>query len=219
MKPASILFDLDGTLTDPAPGIIRCLQYALERVGLAPPSVNDLRWCIGPPLIEALKALVGQSRVAEALDAYRQLYGAEGLYENRVYPGMRELLEALHAEGHSLTLCTAKPAVYAVPIMEHFELACFFSAMHGSELDGTRADKAELLRYILKGDTDAIMVGDRKHDIFGARAVGVPAVGVLWGYGDHEELSAAGANAIVANPEELLKVLSRPLTAWSDPSR
>ncbi|MEM8645297.1 MAG: HAD family hydrolase [Pseudomonadota bacterium] len=209
---SAICFDLDGTLTDPKEGIIGCIRYALERLGAPQPdSDEDLTWCIGPPLLGSFEQLVGD-KAPEALALYRERFGDVGLFENAVYPGIRNVLEALKGEDRRLFVATSKPTVYATRILEHFELNGFFEHIYGSELDGTRADKTELLAWVLsRSELDAsatVMIGDRRHDVIGARNNGLDAIGVLYGYGSSAELSEAGARVLCEAPEDLLAQLA-----------
>ncbi len=213
--PASILFDLDGTLTDPAEGITGCLRFALERLGRPVPPEADLRACIGPPLQTTLPALLGSDEPAlarEALALYRERFGGVGKFENQVYPGIPEALEGLRAAGHRLFVATSKPAVYAADILAHFGLREFFAGVYGSELSGERSDKAELIAYLLAREAlepaACVMVGDRRHDVEGALRNGVACVGVLWGYGSRDELRAAGAPVLAERPADILRCLT-----------
>lgn len=205
----TIYFDLDGTLTDPKPGITRSIQYALRRLDRAVPSEDELTWCIGPPLHASLKTLLGTDELAdEGLRLYRERFGDIGLYENEVYPGIDELLSALAGSGRRLFVATSKPTVYAERIVRHFGLDRYFERVFGSELDGTRADKTDLLGYALnEANVDprqAMMIGDRSHDMIGARNNGMAAaVGVLYGFGTEEELLGAGAHHVCETPEGL----------------
>jgi phosphoglycolate phosphatase len=205
----TIYFDLDGTLTNPKPGITRSIQYALERLGQAVPSGDELTWCIGPPLHASLKRLVGSDELADrALLLYRERFIDIGLFENEAYGGIEETLTALSATSERMFVATSKPAVYAERIIDHFGLQRYFERVFGSELDGTRTDKGDLLRYALdaaKVDPRmAIMIGDRSHDVVGARKNGMTAIGVLYGYGSEDELRSAGAHHICAVHPELL---------------
>jgi phosphoglycolate phosphatase len=206
----AIYFDLDGTLTDPKPGITRSIQYALGKLGCAVPSEDQLTWCIGPPLHASLKKLLGTDDLADkALLLYRERFADIGLFENRIYPGIEDTLSAVAGSGRRLFVATSKPGIYAERIIDHFKLRGYFERVFGSELDGTRADKTDLLGYALQ-ETDvdpsqAIMIGDRSHDMIGARNNGMTAVGVLYGYGSEEELVAAGAHKVYATPQRLLQ--------------
>jgi phosphoglycolate phosphatase len=205
----TIYFDLDGTLTDPKPGITRSIQYALARLGQAVPSEDELTWCIGPPLHASLKTLVGSDALADqALLLYRERFSDVGLFENETYGGIEQTLAALSTTSERMFVATSKPAVYANRIIDHFGLRRYFERVFGSELDGTRVDKRDLLRYALdaaKVDPRmAIMIGDRSHDVIGARTNGMTAIGVLYGYGSEDELRSAGAHHICATHPELL---------------
>jgi phosphoglycolate phosphatase len=206
----AIFFDLDGTLTDPKPGITRSIQYALGKLGCAVPSEDELTWCIGPPLRASLKKLVGTEDLADtALSLYRERFADIGLFENEVYPGIEHSLSVLAKSGRRLFVATSKPGVYAERIIDHFKLRGYFERIFGSELDGRRADKTELLRHALEtvavAPSQAMMIGDRSHDMVGARNNGMTAVGVLYGYGSEQELVAAGAHQVCATPHRLLE--------------
>ena len=207
---AAILFDLDGTLTDSWPGITRCIEHALRGMGAAVPPEEALRGCVGPPLTETFARLLGapdEPAIAEALRLYRDRFVATGMFENAVFPGVREGLQRLRQAGHRLWVATSKPHVYARRIVAHFELGSFFAGIYGPELDLTNHDKRDLLRVLLAAERldprQTIMVGDRVHDVDGARANGVSAVGVLWGYGSPEELHGAAPDTLVADMDEL----------------
>jgi phosphoglycolate phosphatase len=211
----NILLDLDGTLTDPKVGILTSLQYALEKLGEDVPPMDELSWCIGPPLKDAFIKMFGEDqteRVAEGVRHFRERFGDVGLFENEVYPDIPELLSRLNEQGHVLHIATSKPEVFARRILDHFNLAGSFASIHGSELDGTRSDKGELIAYILGEQSiehnDSVMIGDRKHDILGAINNDVPGVGVLWGYGSRDELEGAGATACIQQPNDLIQIIS-----------
>jgi phosphoglycolate phosphatase len=210
---STIFFDLDGTLTDPKEGITRCIQYALKSLGVPVPPTEALLWCIGPPLQASFVQLLDGDEMSagKAVSLYRERFTETGLYENALYDGIREVLCELQRAGDSLFVATSKPHVYAERIVRHFRLDGFFDTVFGSELDGTRADKSELLAYAIeRTKTDvstALMIGDRKHDMIGARSNGLTGIGVLYGYGSHEELQAAGAQQLVSSPDALLDAL------------
>ena len=212
-----LLFDLDGTLTNPFEGITRCVQHALESLAREVPEAEDLRWCIGPPLHASFMTLLDaddEQAADEALRLYRERFSTLGLFENEVYPGIVNCLSALADAGYRMQVATAKPTVYARRIIEHFELADFFEAIHGSELDGRRTDKTELIAHILQENSDiegggAVMIGDRSHDMIGAVKNGVTPLGVAWGFGSREELTEAGALAFVRTPAELTQEISK----------
>lgn len=209
-----ILFDLDGTLTDPVVGITRCIQHALVSLGRTAPDLDGLRRCVGPPLQDSFAELLettDEALLAEAIRLYRERFKPVGMFENSVYPDVPEGLETLRAQGHRLWVATSKPHVFAREIVEHFGLARFFERIHGSELSGVNADKSDLIRYVLAEEgiqpDQAWMVGDRMHDVLGARRNGVEAIGVLWGYGSEEELRAAAPRRIVASMVELCEAI------------
>jgi phosphoglycolate phosphatase len=210
-----ILFDLDGTLTDPREGIVACLRHALVAMGRECPADRELLRHIGPPLHEGFAELLACSddqTIDAAIALYRERFATVGLFENAVYPGIVPALERLRELGATLYLATSKPLVYAERIIGHFRLTHFFHALYGAELDRTRTDKAELIAYLLERERldprDAYMVGDRAQDVIGARTNGVNAVGALWGFGSREELAAAGARVFCDRPEGLGAVFS-----------
>ncbi len=212
----NILFDLDGTLTDPRVGIVACLKYAIESMGHQPPDDNDLARFIGPPLQESFASLPGidsAEKVARAVAFYRERFTDTGLYENTVYPDIPQVLEQLIDRGAKLYVATSKPTVYAERIIDHFGLRRYFRRVYGAELDGTRSNKADLIAHLLATESlpaaSAVMIGDRSHDMAGALANNVFAVGVLWGYGSREELMDAGAAVLCERPVLLTEALHR----------
>ena len=210
----NVLIDLDGTLTDPAVGMVSCLQHALRSLKRPALSDEELKRYIGPPIQDTFKTLLGSDEpgeIANAVRLYRERYSAEGLFQNTVYPGIPLALQALRQAGAKLYLATSKPQVFAERILAHFGLEGQFKAIHGSGLDGTRADKSELIAYILKSEViaagSARMVGDRSFDVVGAKANSVRAIGVLWGYGSRQELMSAGASALCEKPALLPQII------------
>jgi phosphoglycolate phosphatase len=210
-----VLFDLDGTLTASGPGILASVRYALSEMGEPIPDQSVLDQFIGPPLAHSFAEFCGldAERVQTAISTYRVYFGARGQFENSVYDGIPELLDALVAGGRVLAVATSKAEVYAHSILDHFGLSERFTAIVGSELDGRRTDKAEVLAEALRrlrhpDPTSAVMIGDRSHDVLGARATGIPCIGALWGYGTEHELRAAGADALAEVPADLLDLLS-----------
>ena len=202
-----LLIDLDGTLTDPAEGIVGCFRFALQAMGRPAPADADLTSIIGPPLRRSFADLLGGfADPEEALTHYRSRYAAEGLFQAIVYDGVREALADLQAAGTRLFLCTAKPIVYADRILRRFEIDRHFEATYGAELDGRREDKGDLIAHILAerrlDAADCIMWGDRGHDVVAASRHGIPTLGALWGYGGEDELRAAGAAAVCERPTE-----------------
>jgi phosphoglycolate phosphatase len=205
----AIYFDLDGTLTDPKAGITRSIQYALGKLDREVPPEDELTWCIGPPLRASLAKLLGSDDLADkALSLYRERFADIGIFENEIYPGIEDTLSVLTEQGRRLFVATSKPSVYAERIIDHFKLRVYFERVFGSKLDGRRSDKTDLLSYALKtmrvDPAQAMMIGDRSHDMIGARNNGMIAVGVLYGYGSKEELLDAGAHHICATPQRLL---------------
>lgn len=205
-----VYFDLDGTLTDPYEGITKCILYALDELGFPHPDNDYLYSCIGPPLWDTFPALVGDALTRKAVDLYRERFVDVGWRENTPYDGIVEALEAIASAGHLMFVATAKPHMHAARIVEHFGMGEFFATVYGSELDGTRSTKTELLEFALgrnPGGTRHIMVGDRKHDLIGAVANRMTPIGVAYGYGSVEELEGAGAARIAASPAELPGIL------------
>ena len=205
-----LFFDLDGTLTNPQLGIVSCFQYALEVMQRPAWSGNALEQFIGPPLPESFGKILetaNQALIDEGVRLYRKRFAKEGLFENEVYPDIPETLTALQNDGFDLFVVTSKPQVFADQIVQHFELDQYFRRVYGSELSGECATKPDLIRYVLEQEQipakDAVMIGDRSHDILGARANGLRSIGVLWGFGSRAELRDAEADETVASAEEL----------------
>ena len=199
-----ILFDLDGTLTDSAPGILNSVRYACRKLGLPIPGEETLRRFLGPPLIASFRELMGldAADADRAVSAFREYFPTKGLFENEVYPGVPALLADLKAAGKTVILATSKPEAFARRIMEHFDLAQYCDFICGATLDETRTDKAEVIAYALEtaGITDKtglVMVGDREHDVLGAKKNGLPCIGAVYGYGTAEELTAAQRKQVV----------------------
>lgn len=195
----NILIDLDGTLTDPKVGITTSARYGLEKIGHPISDEINIDWIIGPPLKASLAKILNVEAdhvlAEQALMGYRERFAVKGLYENHVFEGVAETLAELKRRGYRLFLATAKPTVYAKQILEHFDLAQYFTDIHGSELNGDRTNKAELIQYILAQQQlqadQCMMVGDREHDIFGARHNGIETIAVSYGYGSQEKLEVA----------------------------
>ena len=205
-----IYLDLDGTLTDPYEGITKCILYALDELGFPHPGEDYLYGCIGPPLWDTFPELVGEELTRKAVDLYRERFVDIGWKENEPYEGVHDMLEALAAAGHPVFVATAKPHMHAARIIEHFGMGDYIDNVYGSELDGTRATKTELLQFAIErnpGDVERIMVGDRKHDLLGAIANAMTPIGVSWGYGTVQELREAGARAIAGSPAELVTLI------------
>ena len=210
----AIFFDLDGTLTDPKVGITRSIQYALQRLDHPTiPTADELTWCIGPPLRTSFVQLLGGEDAADrAVALYRERFSDIGLYENGVYDGIDEVLTSLGSAGHRLFVATSKAHVFADRIIDHFGLRRHFEGVFGAELDGTRVDKSDLLGYALtQASADparTLMIGDRSHDMIGAKNNGINGIGVLYGYGSRDELLQAGARHVCATPAEILACVS-----------
>ena len=209
-----ILFDLDGTLTDPKLGITKSVAYALKSYGIQVDDLDSLLKFIGPPLQESFVKYYGfsEEQGAEAVEKYREYFKPYGIYENKVYDGVENMLAELVKCGKKVILATSKPTVFANVILEYFHLDKYFTCAVGSELDGSRVKKGEVITEALRqaGVTDkslAVMIGDREHDILGAKENGIDSIGVLYGYGDRAEHEAAGAGMIVESVEELLQYL------------
>ncbi len=214
-----LLFDLDGTLTDPKVGICTCVQYALSSMGIEEPDLDKLEPFIGPPLKDSFMKFYGftEEQAETAVEKYRERFQDKGILENKIYPGITEMLQMFMAKGMFLAVASSKPTVYVERILEHFNIKRFFKVVVGSELDGTRVNKDEVVEEALKqlfGDqpvdkSQVYMIGDRSFDIEGARKAGVESVGVTYGYGGMEELKEAKADYIVRSVEELQKFLLR----------
>jgi phosphoglycolate phosphatase len=212
----NVLFDLDGTLTDPREGITRCIQYALERLNRSVPDQSELEAYIGPPLRATFATILETSETAlveRAVRLYRERFAGVGLFENEVYEGVPAMLVSLKAAPYRLFVATSKAEIFAAQILEHFNLSQFFDGVYGSTLDGRFDDKAELLRHLLSSESlqssETVMVGDRKHDVIAARQNSLLALGVTYGYGSREELIAARADALCESPMALAAFLSR----------
>ncbi|MFM1586528.1 HAD family hydrolase [Streptococcus mutans] len=206
----TILFDLDGTLTNPALGITNSLAYALEKFNIEVTDKKELYRFIGPPLQVSFENFYHFSKEdsLKAVDFYRDYFRHKGLYENEVYQGIPDLLERLKAQGKKLLVATSKPEEFARQILKHFELFDYFDLVAGASMDGSRRLKGDVIAHALTSaqiadPSSAIMIGDRKHDIIGAKKNGLDAIGVLYGFGNREELKKAGATYIATNVEEL----------------
>lgn len=212
MKQKHILFDLDGTLTDPMMGITKSVRYALNYYGIEVNNLNDLLPFIGPPLRDSFQEYYGfdEAKANEAVEKYREYYKNDGIFDNKVYRGMKECLQTLKDNGKKLYVATSKPEFFAKQIIDHFSLSEYFEYIGGSEFN-SREKKAEVIEYVLKtnqiDNDDVIMVGDRKHDIIGAHENKIPCVGVLYGYGTEDELKQYQADYLVASVEELTELL------------
>jgi len=214
MKYETILFDLDGTLTNPGVGITKSVEYALNRYGITVEDRRTLEPFIGPPLIDSFMKYYGFSKekAMEAVEVYREYFRVKGLYENEVYPGIPELLQALKSAGKTLLIASSKPEEFVLRILEHFDLLRYFDAVGGAAMDETRTKKEEVLEYILEkakisDRSRCILVGDRKFDVNGAHETGMAALAVTYGFGSLEELTAAKPEYIANSPKEIATLL------------
>lgn len=214
MKKKYVLFDLDGTLTDSFEGITKSVQYALRHYNIEVDNLEELRKFIGPPLVDSFKAFYNfnDEESKKAVEKYRERFSKTGIFENRVYDGIYELLEELKAENKILIVATSKPKIFADRIIKHFNLDKYFDDICGSNLDGTLNNKSEVIAFAIKNNkiknlNQVIMSGDRKHDIIGAKQNGIESVGVLYGYGNLEELTNEHADYIAHDVSELGKII------------
>ncbi len=212
----NVLFDLDGTLTNPRAGITRCLRYALEKLGRPVPAESELATYIGPPLRGTFAALLkttDRELVETAVNFYRERFALVGLFENELYAGVPRMLESLRAASCRLFVATSKVGMFAERILEHFRLAPFFDGVYGSTLDGRFDNKRDLIRHLLESEslkaTETLMVGDREHDVITAHDNEIYALGVTYGYGTREELLAARVDALCDSPGEVVDFLLR----------
>lgn len=207
-------FDLDGTITDSSVGITNSVMYALRKFGIVETDRTKLYKFIGPPLTDSFQKYYGFSEEQswKAIEYYREYYREKGIYENRVYEGFEETVKKMKQAGKRLVVATSKPEPFARIIMDYFHLSCYFDYIAGMELDGGRNTKAEVISYALEAcgisdKSDILMVGDREHDVKGAKTVGIDCLGVLYGFGERKELEAAGADYIVESPEDILNYI------------
>jgi len=215
--PRVLLFDMDGTLTNPGVGITSSYQALLKELGHEPPSMADLRWTIGPSLRECLKKLLNTDDadfIERCVLRYRYYYVDQKLMLNDApYAGVAAVLEKLKKDGSQMFVATGKAHIYAKAILDHFGLLGFFAGVYGPELDGTRSNKSELLAWLFEREcvapSAAVMIGDRHHDIDAAKAHGVPSIGITYGYGTREELEGAGAHYLADTPDQILSLLQR----------
>lgn len=214
-----ICFDLDGTLTDPGIGITNSVMYALNKYGIVVSDRSELYKFIGPPLSESFERFYGFSKEesVRAVDVYREYFSVKGLFENEVYDGIENLLKALKEQDKIICLATSKPEAFAKRILEHFHLDSYFDYIVGSMLNGDRTNKADVIAWVFHcldqdgvewNKEQVVMIGDREHDIIGAHKNDIPAIGVLFGYGDEAEMNAAGADDVAASVRELYLALT-----------
>lgn len=209
-----ILFDLDGTVTDPMIGITKSVQYALNKFDIEVEDLNELCKFIGPPLKDSFMNFYNftEEDALNAITYYREYFSTKGLYENTVYENFEDMLISLKEKNKSLIIATSKPTVFAEKILEHFNLKKYFDFIAGSNLDNTRTKKADVISYALEQQgitevSEIVMIGDREHDVIGAKALNIESIGVLHGYGSYDELSNSGANYIVKDVKELHSLL------------
>ena len=212
----TVLFDLDGTITDSGTGIMNAIRYAVRKYGLAEPEEAVLRSFIGPPLKEQFRKVfsLSEEEGRRMVALYREYYGEKGIFENRVYDGVPEMLDTLKRAGIRILMATSKPEKYAKLIADHFDFAKYFELIGGACMDGTRTVKEEVIEYVLEtcGIPEeereyTVMVGDRSHDSVGAKKCGLHSIGVLYGYGSREELEASGAERIADTPEAAAEMI------------
>lgn len=212
MAGKTIIFDLDGTLTDSAEGITNSVRLVMEHFGITVPCMEALRTFVGPPLHDMfVKHGVPEDRVEEAIRVFRSRYLTIGKFENKPYPGILEMLQTLKSQGHTLYVATSKPEPQAIEILEHFDLAKYFDQICGASLDRSRVEKEDVLRYLLNDSPEStpVMVGDTVYDVIGAKALGIPTIGVSWGYGNEDNLIGAGAIGIAHTIQELFELLDQ----------
>ncbi|MEK3805430.1 HAD family hydrolase [Bacillus sp. FSL H8-0547] len=214
MKPALLLFDLDGTLSDPGEGITKSVQYALLKMAIDETDLKKLEGFVGPPLQVSFAEhySFSEQEVEKAVSYYRERFVEKGMFENKVYGGIPELLSGLKGEGYKLAVATSKPSVFAEEILGFFQIDRFFDFVAGSSLDGTGASKTEIILSVMNHfqgvqKEEMVMIGDRKHDIIGAVNTGIGSIGVTYGYGSKDELEEARADVIVTSVQELRNLL------------
>lgn len=207
----NILFDLDGTLTDPFEGITNSVIYSLKKCGIDESDKQKLKCFIGPPLYKSFMVEYSLSRsdALKAVDYYREYYADKGIFENFLYDGINETLEFLSERGNFLYVATSKPKIFAEKILRHFDISKYFRFVAGATLDSRLVEKSDIIKFAIEENnidvSHAVMIGDRKHDILGAKQNKIKSIGVLYGYGTFEELSAAGADAFAEKPNSIIK--------------
>ncbi len=209
-----LLFDLDGTITDSAPGIISSVEYALSKIGIIVQDKNELYRFIGPPFHVSMKEIYGvpEEKLQESLAYYRERYSTTGIYDNLLFDGIKDLLSQLKDSGKIIVLATSKPEHFAKIILDHFDLTKYFTVIGGCNMDNTRSEKAEVIEYVMDlaniiDKKEAVMIGDRKYDVIGAKLTGIDCIGVTYGYGGYEELNEAGATYIVDAMQDIIKIV------------
>ena len=211
MTQKTILFDLDGTLTDSGEGIMNCAALALRHFHIPVPSREAMRVFVGPPLTSTFRSFgIPEEKIPEAVKVFRSRYTPVGIFENSPYPGIHQLLDTLSRHGHKLYVATSKPEEMAITVLRHFDLEQFFTGICGAAMDESRTNKEEVIAYLLEKNGTAdnmLMIGDTVFDVLGAASHGIPTIGVSWGYGDPEEMRRAGAIAVATNMDELLNLI------------
>lgn len=216
MEYQYLLFDLDGTITESEPGIVNSVRYALDKMGIPVEDHEDLKKFIGPPLVDSMKCFYGMSQeeAERAVAYYREYYAEKGIFENAVYDGFPQAAQRLKDAGKVLAVATSKPERYAKRIAEHFGFSDLFVGIYGASMDGSRLNKSDVIRYALEAlqldedlKTAVLMVGDREHDVLGARENGIDCMGVLYGYGSRKELEAAGAQYIAESTKQIADLI------------
>lgn len=208
----NILFDLDGTLTDPGIGITNAVSYALNKFGISVNERTELYKFIGPPLMQSFSEFYGlsENECRDGVKYYREYYSTTGLYENSLYDGITDMLSALKSHGYKIVLATSKPDKFSIEILKHFNLYHFFDFISAATMDETRCEKSDIVRYALDNIDNpelSIMVGDRMHDIIGAKNNSLKSIGVLYGYGSKEELLENGADYLAESPADIVNLL------------
>ncbi len=216
MSYTHLFFDLDGTLTESGPGIMNCVKYALRKFGIEEADEEKLKRFIGPPLVNSFMDFYkfSEEDARKAMRFYRERFGTVGIFENSVYKGIPETLQKLKDAGKKLYVATSKPEIYVPRILEHFDLAKYFEDAQGSDLEETRSNKALVIKYVIEKNgleeeakaNKIVMIGDRKHDIIGAKENGLESVGCLWGYGTFSELVTYKATLMISEVEDLLEI-------------
>lgn len=216
MNIKTVLFDLDGTITDSAPGIVNSVAYTLDKYGIPYSDKKELEEFVGPPLAKQFEIFCGFSEEESyrAVDVYREYYSSKGIFENSVYDGIIPMLKRLKDKGYKVVVATSKPERMAKIIADHFDIEKYFDFIGGAHMDGRRTDKKEVIEYVLKNSgvsdpDEVIMVGDRKYDVAGAHELGIKCIAVLFGYGSKNELQDAGADYMADTPEEIAEIIER----------
>ena len=211
MKYKVILFDLDGTLTDPQLGICQSINYALEHFGVQPKPLNQLTKYIGPPLLDSFAEMLGEEKAAAAVEKYRERFSVTGLYENEIYPNVAETLNLLHSKGYILCTASSKPQIFVEKILKYFDIYKYFTVVGGASLDGKICEKEDVIKQVLEmvkaAPADVVMVGDTKFDLIGADKMNLDAIGVTYGFGSREELEKYPHIALIDDITHIVNLL------------